>query len=104
MRLLIELAGREYFARKVCADISQERLDRDDDPLFEFIDDYNVEIVPAVMVMHLDSVDETGTALGQVLFVRHVPEGCAAMTQEFEEDFVSDFERFVESVRAANGG
>jgi len=38
----MELAGREYRVRTLCVDISQEQLDADDDPIFEFIEDQNV--------------------------------------------------------------
>jgi hypothetical protein len=34
--------------------------------------------------------------------MRNVPGGCASMTDAFEADFKSDFERFIESIRAAN--
>ncbi len=33
-----ELAGQEFRARTICMDISQQELDADDDPLFEFIE------------------------------------------------------------------
>ena len=99
---VMNLAGEEFRARKACIDISQEALDADDDPLFEFVEQYNVQIVPAVMAMQLLAVDESGSALGTILFVRHVAGGCGSMTPAFEEKFIGDFERFIESVRAAN--
>ena len=43
-----EIAGREYRARTACVGISQNELDADDDPLIEFIEDQNVQIVPGV--------------------------------------------------------
>ena len=99
---LLEVAGEEFRARKGCYDISQEELNADDDPLFEFVEQYNVQIVPAVMVMQLLAVDATGSALGSVLFMRNVSGGCESMTPEFERKFDGDFDRFIESVRAAN--
>ena len=99
---LMTLAGEEFRARMGCIEISQEELDRDDDPLFEYIEDYNVQIVPAVLAMQLLAVDSTGTAQATVLFMRNVPGDCQSLTEEFERDFVQDFERFIESVRAAN--
>ncbi|MDX1405091.1 MAG: hypothetical protein R3192_11160 [Woeseiaceae bacterium] len=99
---VMELAGENFRARKGCADISQEELNADDDPLFEFVERYNVQIVPAVMVMQLVAVDDSGSALGTVFFMRNVPGGCESMTSQFEEKFSRDFERFIESVRAAN--
>jgi len=99
---VMKLAGQDFRARKGCVDISQEQLDGDDDPIFEFIEGFNVQIVPAVMAMQLLAVNESGTALGTVLFIRNVPGGCETMTPEFEKKFTSDFERFIESVRAAN--
>lgn len=99
---LMTLAGEEFRARKACIDISQEELDRDDDPLFEYIEDYNVQIVPAVLAMQLMAVDSSGTAQATVLFLRNVPGRCQSLTEEFESDFIQDFERFIELVRAAN--
>ena len=99
---VIELAGQDFRARTGCIDISQESLDADNDPLFEFTESQNVQIVPAVNALQLFFVDENGTAEGIILFMRNVPGGCSAMTDEFEADFKSDFERFIESIRAAN--
>lgn len=99
---VIELAGEQFRARTGCMDISQEELDADDDPLFEFTETQNVQIVPAVNAVQLFVVNDTGTAEGIILFMRNVPGGCASMTDEFETAFNSDFERFVESIRAAN--
>lgn len=99
---VMELAGEEFRARKGCADISQEALNADDDPLFEFVENFDVQIVPAVMVMQLVAIDASGSGMGSILFMRNVAGGCASMTPEFEQDFTADFERFIESVRAAN--
>ena len=99
---VMELAGQEFRARKGCADVSQEELDMDDDPLFEFVEGYDVQIVPAVMVMQLVAVDASGSGMGTILFMRNVAAGCDAMTPEFEQRFTGDFERFIESIRAAN--
>jgi hypothetical protein len=97
-----ELAGEEYRGRSVCLDISQEELDADDDPIFEFIEGQSVQIVPAVNVLQLFVTSEDGTGEAKILFIRNVPDGCGAMTADFEADFKAAFERFVEAVRKAN--
>lgn len=96
------LAGREYRARSLCLDISQEELDADDDVFFEFIESQNVQMVPAVQAIQLMATTEDGTGQGTILFMRNVAGGCAAMSEEFEARFDSDFERFVESINTAN--
>ena len=99
---IMELAGEEFRAREGCLDISQEELDADDDPLFEFVEKMNVQIVPAVQAMQLFVVNDDGTAEGIILFLRNVPGGCDSMTEKFQAKFKSDFESFIESIRAAN--
>ena len=99
---VMELAGEEFRAREGCLDISQEQLDADDDPIFEFIEQMNVQIVPAVQAMQLFVVNDEGTAEGIVLFLRNVPGGCDSMTDAFKAEFKEDFEGFVASIRAAN--
>jgi hypothetical protein len=99
---VMELAGQEFRARTGCIDISQEALDADDDPLFEFTETQNVQIVPAVNALQLFFVDDSGTAEGIILFMRNVPGGCASMSDEFEARFKSDVERFLDTIRAAN--
>jgi hypothetical protein len=99
---VMELAGQEFRARTGCIDISQEALDADDDPLFEFTETQNVQIVPAVNALQLFFVDDSGTAEGIILFMRNVPGGCSSMTDEFESRFTSDVEKFLDTIRAAN--
>lgn len=99
---IYELAGREFRARTVCVDISQEELDADDDPLFEFVEQHAVQIVPAAQVVQLFVTADDGTAEGVILYVRNVPDGCDALTPEFETEFHAAFERFIESIRSAN--
>jgi len=99
---VIELAGREFRARTVCVEISQEELDADDDPLFEFTERQNVMIVPAVQALQLFVTTDDGTAEGVILYVRNVPGGCDSVTPEFEAEFKGAFERFIESIRSAN--
>jgi len=96
-----ELAGEEFRARTGCIDISQEELNADDDPLFEFIELQMVQIVPAVKVVQLLTSDD-GTGEGKILYMRNVPGGCGALTPEFEAEFNAAFERFIESIRNAN--
>jgi hypothetical protein len=98
----MELAGEEFRARTACIDISQEELDNDDDALFEFTEAQNVQIVPAVNAVKLVVVNDEGTAEGLIFYMRNVPGGCAAMTDEFEAEFKGAFERFVASIRSAN--
>lgn len=97
-----ELAGEEFRARTVCLDISQEELDADDDPIFEFIEGQSVQIVPAVNVLQLFVTNDDGTAEARILFMRNFPGSCDAMTADFEAEFKAAFERFVEAVRKAN--
>jgi hypothetical protein len=99
---IVEIAGQEFRARDTCIDISQEELDQDDDPMLEFIQAQGVQIVPAMQAIQLVVVNAEGTAEGTILFMRNVPAGCEAMTPEFKAAFDSAFERFVESVGAAN--
>jgi len=99
---IYELAGREFRARNVCTEVSQEELDADDDPLFEFTERQNVQIVPAVKAVQLFVTTDDGTAEGVILYVRNLPNGCDSLTPEFEEEFHAAFERFIESIRSAN--
>jgi hypothetical protein len=97
-----QIAGQEFRARDACIDISQEELDADADPTFEFIEDQGVKIVPAMQAVQLVVVNEDGTAQGTILFMRNVPGGCESMSPEFKAEFDAAFERFVGSIRAAN--
>ena len=97
-----KIAGEEFRARTTCLDISQEELNSDDDPLFEFIEDQNVQIVPAVQVVQLAVVTDDGTGEGFILYMRNVPGGCGAVTPENEAKFNEAFERFVKSIQDAN--
>jgi len=99
---IYELAGREFRARTLCIDISQEELDADDNPLFEFTESQNVQIVPSVQAVQLFVTTDDGTGEGVILFVRNVADGCDTITPEFEAEFHSAFERFIESIRSAN--
>ena len=62
----------------------------------------NVQLVHAVQGMQLFFVSDDGTAEGIILFLRNVPDGCDSMSEDFHAKFKGDFERFIESVRAAN--
>ena len=97
-----QIGEREFRARTLCIDISQEDLDADDAPLFEYIEAYNVQIVPAVRAVQLSVTSEDGTAEGNVIYMRNVPGGCAAMTPEFESEFDAAFGRFIESIQGRN--
>jgi len=99
---IYELGGREYRARTLCIDISQEELDADDNPLFEFTERQNVQIVPAVQAVQLFVTTDDGTGAGVILYVRNIPGGCGAVTPEFEAEFEAAFERFIESILNAN--
>lgn len=97
-----ELGGRDYRARTACLDISQEELDSDSDPLFEYIETQNVQIVPAVQAIQLFATNDDGTGQGTILYLRNYPDGCDAMTDDFKAEFKAAFERFIESIRKAN--
>ncbi len=99
---LVELAGREFRVRDLCVDISQEELDADDESIYEFIEDQNVQIVPAVNVMQLFATNDAGTAVGIIMYVRNVPGGCESLTPDFETEFKAAFERFIQSIIDAN--
>jgi len=96
------IGDREFRARTLCIDISQEELDADDAPLFEYIEAYNVQIVPAVNAVQLSVTSEDGTAEGNIIYMRNVPGGCDSMTPEFEEEFDAAFGRFVTSIQDRN--
>jgi hypothetical protein len=97
-----QIGEREFRARTLCIDISQEDLDADDAPLFEYIEAYNVQIVPAVRAVQLSVTSEDGTAEGNIIYMRNVPGGCEAMTPEFEAEFDAAFGRFIESIQDRN--
>ena len=97
-----QIGEREFRARTLCIDISQEDLDADDAPLFEYIEAYNVQIVPAVRAVQLSVTSEDGTAEGNIIYMRNVPGGCDAMTSEFEAEFDAAFGRFIESIQDRN--
>lgn len=99
---IIQLAGQTFRARERCLDISQEQLDADDDALFEFTEQMNVQIVPAVQAMQLFFVNDEGTAEAVILFMRNVSGGCDSMSDDFKATFKSDFEGWVEAIQAAN--
>ena len=96
------LGGQEFRARTACVDITQEELDSDDDSMFEFIENQNVQLVPAVQAIQLFAVAEDGTGEGKILYLRNVPGGCDAVSDEFEAEFNSAFERFIASIQDAN--
>ncbi len=97
-----KIGDREFRARELCLDISQEELDADNDPLFEYVESYNVQIVPAVQAVQLVVTTDDGRGEGAILFMRNVPGGCDALTTEFKEKFDAAFGRFVESIQTAN--
>ena len=96
------MAGEEFRARTACLDISQEDLNADDDPLFEFIEGQNVQIVPAVQAVQLSVVTDDGTGEGMILYMRNVPGGCDSVSPGFKSEFDVAFERFIQSIRNAN--
>lgn len=97
-----EIGDRDFRAREMCIEMSQEELDADDDPLFEYVELQNVQIVPAVQTVQLVVTTEDGKGEGAILFMRNFPGGCDALTPEFEEKFDAAFGRFVESIQTAN--
>ena len=97
-----KIGESEFRARDTCIEISQEELDADDDPLFEYVETQNVQIVPAVQAVQLIVTTEDGTGSGAILYMRNVPDGCNAVTPEFKSEFDAAFGRFIESIQAAN--
>lgn len=97
-----KIGDRDFRARTLCLDISQEELDADDAPLLEYVEAYNVQIVPAVNAVQLSVTTEDGTGEGMIIFMRNVPGGCDAMTPEFEAEFEADFGRFIQTIQDRN--
>jgi hypothetical protein len=97
-----KIGDRDFRARELCIDISQEELDADDDPLFEYVESYNVQIVPAVQAVQLIVTTDDGTGSGAIIYMRNVPDGCDAVTPEFKAEFDAAFGRFIESIQSAN--
>ncbi len=97
-----KIGDRDFRARTLCMDISQEELDEDDAPLLEYVEAYNVQIVPAVKAVQLSVTTEDGTGEANVIYMRNVPAGCDAMTPEFEAEFDAAFGRFIESIQDRN--
>jgi hypothetical protein len=99
---IYKIGDRDFRARTQCIDISQEELDADDNAMLEYVEEYNVQIVPAVQAVQLFVTTEDGTGEGTVLFMRNVPEGCNGMTPEFETEFNDAFGRFIQSIQDRN--
>ena len=97
-----KIGDRDFRARTLCIDISKEDLDADDAPLLEYVEAYNVQIVPAVRAVQLSVTTDDGTGEGNVIYMRNVPGGCDAMTPEFEAEFDAAFGRFIESIQDRN--
>jgi hypothetical protein len=97
-----DIGGQEFRARTVCIDISQEELDSDNDPFFEFIEGQNVQVVPAVQAVQLSVVSDDGTGEGSITFLRNVAGGCDSVSPEFMAEFEGAFGRFIESIQGAN--
>ena len=94
----VEIAGREHKARKFCLNFSQDEMENSGDPLIEFIARQNVQVIPAMIVWQLLDISEDGTGSGQLLLMRHLPDGCDAMTSEFKVDFDNEFEQLLASI------
>jgi hypothetical protein len=99
---IYKIGDRDFRARTLCINISQEELDADDDPLLEYVEAYNVQIVPAVRAVQLSVTTDDGTGEGNIIYMRNVPGGCDAMTPEFEAEFDAAFGRFIESIQDRN--
>jgi len=96
------IGDRIFRARTLCMDISQEDLEANDAPLLEYVEAYNVQIVPAVRAVQLSVTTDDGTGEGSIVYMRNVPGGCDAMTPEFESEFDAAFARFIESIQDRN--
>jgi hypothetical protein len=77
-------------------------MDANDAPLLEYVEAYNVQIVPAVRAVHLSVTTDDGTGEGGIVYMRNVPGGCDAMTPAFESEFDAAFARFIESIQDRN--
>ena len=99
---IFEIGGQEFRARTVCIDISQEELDSDNDPFFEFIEGQNVQVVPAVQAVQLSVIADDGTGEGSITYLRNVAGGCDSVSAEFMAEFEGAFGRFIESIQGAN--
>ena len=99
---IYKIGDRDFRARTLCIDIDQEELDADESPLMEYVEAYNVQIVPAVQAVQLFVTTDDGTGEGIILYMRNVAEGCSSMTPEFKSEFDASFGRFIESVRDRN--
>jgi hypothetical protein len=97
-----KIGDRDFRARTQCIDISQEELYADDNALMEYVEDYNVQIVPAVQAVQLFVTTEDGTGVGTILYMRNVPDGCNGMSPEFETEFNDSFGRFIQSIQDRN--
>jgi hypothetical protein len=97
-----KIGDDDFRARTLCIDISQDELDADDNALLEYVEDYNVQIVPAVQAVQLFVTTDDGTGIGTIIYMRNVPEGCEGMTAEFESKFDEDFGGFVQSIQDRN--
>jgi hypothetical protein len=97
-----KIGDRDFRARTLCIDISQEEMDADDAPLLEYAEAYDVRIVPAVRAVQLSVTTDDGTGEGNIIYMRNVPGGCDAMTLEFEAEFDAAFGKFVESIQDRN--
>jgi len=96
------IGDRIFRARTLCMDISQEDLEANDAPLLEYVEAYNVQIVPAVRAVQLSVTTDDGTGEGSIVYMRNVPGGCDAMTPVFESEFDAAFARFIESIQDRN--
>ena len=97
-----KIGEREFRARTLCIDISQEDLDADDSPMLEYIEAYDVQLLPAVKAVQLSVTTEDGTGEGNIIYMRNAPGGCDAMSPEFEAGFEAAFGKFVESIQDRN--
>jgi len=99
---IYKIGDKDFRARTLCIDISQEELDADDDALFEYLEAYNVQVVPAVKAVQLFVTTEDGAGEGNIIYMRNVPGGCDAVSPEFEAEFDAAFGKFIESIQDRN--
>ena len=97
----IDLAGQEFRTRAACLEISQEAVDSADDPLLNFVADQGFNLVPAIFGQQLFVTAEDGTAEGVILYGKRVDD-CDAISEERQQEFTGQFERFIQSIRDAN--
>lgn len=100
---MVEMAGLTLPSRRGCLLISEDQLEADSEPLLELMRQINFDPKPAMYGRQVFLVAEDGRAEGIALYARRV-DNCDTMTDADMAEFDAQFERFIQSIRAANPG